>query len=66
MLYKFYINFKEMKRNIHSYPTKISWEHCFVCQKKKLTERLKTCTKLLENLANNLITFWKYGKLKLN
>ena len=54
-----------MKRNIHSYPTKISWEHCFICQKKH-TEGLKTCKKLLENLANNLITFWKYGKLELN
>ena len=54
-----------MKRNIYSYPTKISWEHCFICQKKH-TEGLKTCKKLLENLANNLITFWKYGKLELN
>ena len=54
-----------MKRNIHSYPTKISWEHYFICQKKH-TEGLKTCKKLLEYLANNLIAFWKYGKLKLN
>ena len=30
------------------------------------TEELKPCKKLLENLANNLITFWKYGKLELN
>ena len=54
-----------MKRNIHSYPTKTSWEHCFICQKKH-TEGLKTCKKLLENLVNNLITLWKYGKLELN
>ena len=37
-----------MKRNIHSYPKKSSKIH---------TEKLKTCKKLLENLANNLITF---------
>ena len=54
-----------MKRNIHSYPTKISWEYCSICQEKH-TEGLKTCKKLLENLENNLITFWKYGKLELN
>ena len=54
-----------MKRNIHSYLTKISWEQYFICQKKH-TEGLKTCKKLLENLANNLITFWKYGESKLN
>ena len=46
-----------MKRNIHSNHTKISWEHCFICQKKQ-TEGLKAC--------KNLITFWKYGKLELN
>ena len=33
---------------------------------KKHTEGLKTWKQLLENLANNLITFWKYGKLELN
>ena len=38
----------------------------FSLSKKKHTEGLKTCKKLLENLANNLITFWKYGKLGLN
>ena len=54
-----------MKRNIHSYPTKISQEYCSICQQKH-TEGLKTCKKLLENLENNLITFWKYGKLELN
>ena len=27
---------------------------------------MKTCKKLLENFANSLITFWKYGKLELN
>ena len=54
-----------MKRNIHSYPTKISWEHYYICQKKH-TEGLKTYKKLLENLENNLITFWRYGKLELN
>ena len=54
-----------MKRNIHSYPTKILWEHCFICQKTH-TEGLKTCKKLSKNLAKNLITFWKYGKLELN
>ena len=57
-----------MKRNIQnicSYPKKISWEHCFICQKNH-TEGLKTCKKLLENLANNLITFWEYVKLELN
>ena len=54
-----------MKRNIHSYPTKILWEHCFICQKTH-NEGLKTCKKLSKNLAKNLITFWKYGKLELN
>ena len=54
-----------MKINIHSYPTKISWEHCSICQKKN-TEGMKTRKKLLENLENNLIKFWKYGKLELN
>ena len=33
---------------------------------KKHTEGLKKCKKILENLANNSITFWKYGKLELN
>ena len=54
-----------MKRNMDSYPTKVSWEHCFICQTKH-TEGLKTCKILLENLANNVITFWTYGKLELN
>ena len=27
---------------------------------------MKICKKILKNFANNLITFWKYGKLELN
>ena len=45
-----------MEGNIHNHPTKISWEDCFVCRKKH-TEGLKTCKKLLENYANNSTTF---------
>ena len=33
---------------------------------KSILKGLKTCKKLLENFANNLIIFWKNGKLKLN
>ena len=54
-----------MEGNIHNHPTKISWEDCFVCRKKH-TEGLKTCKKLLENYANNSTTFQKDGKLELN
>ena len=54
-----------MKRNINSYPTKISWEHSLVI-KKNILRGLKHVKKWLKNLADNLITFWKYGKLELN
>ena len=33
---------------------------------RKDTDKLKTCKKILKNLASNLITFWMYRKLELN
>ena len=50
-----------MKRNIHSYPTKISWEHSLFV-KKKHTKGLKTCKKNIKKSCkqfNNILEVWK-------
>ena len=49
----------------HRHPTKFSWEHCYICQKKSILRDWRHVKKI-ENLGNKLITFWKYGKLELN
>ena len=58
------MNFREMK-NIYIVILQKSHGNT-VSFVKKHTQGLKTCKKLLDNLANNFITFWKYGKLELD
>ena len=45
----------------HRHPTKISWEHCYICQKKKHTEGLETCKKNRKSWKqfNYILEVWK-------
>ena len=53
-----------MKRNRHGRSTNLNWKYCFICQSKDVSN-LRDSKKILKTLAENLLVFWKHGKLDL-